>query len=244
MKSQDIVITEDKEKIGFDHFKSGKEKVIIIAPGFFNSKQFKLFQKIALDFTTFYDVIMFDFRGHGVSSGQFTWMARETNDLEVILDYATDYGYKSIGLLGFSLGAAIAIIVASKRSDMKSMVLISCPMSLWGIEYHFWEPEMFSDLVSNFKCNWQGKGARCDSMFHKKEKPIDCVKRIKNTNLFFIHGNKDWVIKHRHSEMLYNKAMVKKKIEIIDKGLHAERLFEQHPEKMKKLIIDWFSLTL
>ena len=59
MKSQDIVITEDKEKIGFDHFKSGGEKVIIIAPGFFNSKEFKLFQKIALDFTTFYDVIMF-----------------------------------------------------------------------------------------------------------------------------------------------------------------------------------------
>ncbi|GAG80535.1 unnamed protein product [marine sediment metagenome] len=62
--------------------------------------------------------------------------------------------------------------------------------------------------------------------------------------ILFIHGNRDWVIKDYHSQKLYDAALTYKKIEIIKGGLHAERLIQQYPNKMKNLILDWFTETL
>jgi len=238
------LLTSDGQKIAYHYYKNHHNKVVIIAPGFYNSKDSALFKSLAQALLDEYDVFVFDFRGHGASSGNFTWTAYEPNDLNAVIEYAKGRNYKNIGIIGFSLGAAVSIIAASKRDDIKSMVLISCPASLWGIDYHFWEPEMLSDLKSNFECNWHGKGARVDMPFYKKERPVDCIRQVKKTPLFFIHGSRDWVIKDRHSRMLYNDTVSYKKIELIKNGLHAERLFEQYPKRINKLIHTWFAETL
>lgn len=239
------LITQDGVEIAYERFKNGFDSLVVICPGFFNSKANNGIRK-AIDIVSgSHDVTIFDFRGHGDSGGKFTWTAKEPLDLEAVLDYAAGSGYKKIGLLGFSLGAAVSIIVAAKRPEIKSMVLISTPYSFWDINYHFWEPEMFSDLKANMECNWDGKGAKIDHFFMEKERPIDLVGSIKNTSIMFIHGAKDWVIKDYHSKKLYNSATVyEKKLEIIGDGLHAERLIEQYPERIKDLVTGWFAKTL
>lgn len=235
----------DNVEIALEHFKNGFGSLIIVCPGFFNSKKNNGIRK-AIDIVSgSHDVMIFDFRGHGESGGKFTWTAKEPLDLEAVLDYAAGSGYEKIGLLSFSLGAAVSIIVAAKRPEIKSMVLISTPYSFWDINYHFWEPEMLSDLKANIGCNWEGKGAKIDHVFIDKERPIDVIPAIKDTAILFIHGAKDWVIKDYHSKKLYNSATVnEKKLEIINDGLHAERLIEQYPEMMKELISSWFKETL
>ncbi|MFC1646619.1 alpha/beta fold hydrolase [Candidatus Omnitrophota bacterium] len=145
------LLTSDNINIAFEHHKDGFESVVIVCPGFFNSKKNRWMQRTAELISQNYDTILFDFRGHGGSSGKFSWSAREHLDLGVVLDYAVENGYKNIGILAFSLGAVVSVDVASKRSDVKSMVLISCPLSFWRIDYHFWEPEMLSDLKDNTK---------------------------------------------------------------------------------------------
>ncbi len=238
-------MTKDKVEIACEHFKNGFDSVIIICPGFFNSKKNAGIRK-AIDIVSgSYDAIIFDFRGHGESSGKFSWTAKEPLDLEAVLDYAVEKKYKNIGILGFSLGSPVSVIVAARRPEIKSMVLISTPFSFWEIDYHFWKPEMFSDLKSNLDCNWEGKGARIDHVFSPKERPIDLISKIKDTAVLFIHGAKDWVIKDYHSKKLYDSAMVhEKKLEIINDGLHAERLIEQYPERIKELAINWFNKTI
>jgi len=239
-----IVSTKDKINIAYDHIKNGSESVVIVCPGFFNSKNNRWMGKATNLLTPKYDIIIFDFRGHGQSDGKFSWLAKEHLDLEAILNYAIDQGYKKIGLLAFSLGAAASVNLISKREDVRSAVLISCPLSFWKIDYHFWEPEMFSDLKDNFECDWEGKGARVASMLLPKPKPIKQIAQVKNTCIFFIHGERDWVIKPYHSEIIYKAAKVNKKLEIIEDGLHAERLIQQLPERMSNLILGWFSDTL
>lgn len=243
-KNSGVVITKDKVNIAYDHLKRGSASVVIVCPGFFNSKNNRWMAKAAELASSEYDVIIFDFRGHGNSAGKFSWSAREHLDLEAVLNYALSYGYRNIGILAFSLGAAAAVNLSSRRNEVKSMVLISCPLSFWKIDYHFWLPEMFSDLKDNFDCDWEGKGARVGSMLMPKPKPVKNIARIKDASVFFIHGERDWVIKPYHSQVLYKAAKVNKKIEIIKDGLHAERLIQQCPDKMKDLIIAWFSNTL
>lgn len=235
----------DNIEIALEHFKNGFDSLIIVCPGFFNSKKNSDIRK-AIDIVSgSHDVMIFDFRGHGESGGKFTWTAKEPLDLEAVLDYAVEGGYKRIGVLGFSLGAAVSIIVAAKRPEIKSMALISTPYSFWDINYHFWEPEMFSDLKANMDCNWEGKGAKIDHVFMDKERPIDSVGRIKDSSILFIHGAKDWVIKDYHSKKLYDSATVyEKRLEIFNDGLHAERLIEQYPDRMKELVSEWFDRTL
>lgn len=243
--SSGILFTQDKVKISFEHFKNNSDSLVIVCPGFFNSKKDRWIRKAIDMISTSYDVIAFDFRGHGESSGKFTWMAKEGLDLKAVMDYAIGQRYNNIGILAFSMGAAISLVFASRRRDLKSMVLISCPSSFWDINFHFWEPEMFSDLRANFECNWEGKGARIDHLFLPKGKPVECIPNVKETAIFFIHGDKDWVIKDYHSRILYDALTAKrKKLEVISNGLHAERLIEQYPDRMKELILNWFSQTL
>lgn len=239
-----MLSTSDNIAISYDHYKRGFDSVIIVCPGFFNGKDNRWMRKSVDMLLGGYDVIIFDFRGHGKSGGRYTWSAKEGLDLDAVVNYAGSRGYKHIGVLAFSLGAAAAINDAVVRSDIESMVLISCPSSFQSIDFHFWEPGMWADLKDNIDCKWEGKGARAGSILLSKENPINSIGNVKNTALLFINGDKDWVIKPRHSKALYDKANTYKKMEIIKDGLHAERLLQFNYDSIKEIILDWFSKTL
>ena len=238
------VYTRDNVKIAYEHYKGGSDSVIIICPGFYNSKANRWMRKTVDLVFPAYDAIIFDFRGHGQSGGKFTWSAKEDMDAGAVLDYAKACGYKHIGIIAYSLGAAAAVNAAAARDDIESMVLISCPSSFRGVDFHFWEPGMFSDLKDNIDCKWEGKGARAGNIFLSKKDPIDAIGKIKDTAILFMHGDNDWVIKDRHSKKLYAAANTRKDVIIIKRGLHAERLVQFHYDMMKKVILDWFSKTL
>ena len=239
-----ILQTKDGTAISYDHYKQGFDSVVVVCPGFFNSKENRWMRKTVEMLLPGYDVIIFDFRGHGKSGGLYAWSAKEYLDVDAVLDYAVGQGYKHIGVLGFSLGASSAVIAASRRNDIESMVLISCPARFRDIDYHFWEPGMFADLKENIDTKWQGKGARIASIFLNKEAPLDAIRGMIGTAVFFIQGDSDWVLNKRHAKKLYEAAPGEKKIEIIKGGFHAERLIQLHYERMKDLILGWFRETL
>lgn len=238
------VRTSDDVDIAYDHHRNGFGSVIIVVPGFYNSKENRWMKRTVELLSSGYDVIVFDPRGHGASSGKFMWSSREAADVNAIIDYAKSRGYKHIGILAYSLGAAAAVNAVAERDSVESMILISCPSRFESIDYHFWEPAMLSDLFDNIACGWHGKGARFGSLFRAKERPIDSIGRIKDTSILFIHGDRDWIVKPRHSQRLYAAATGPKEIEIVKGGLHAERLIQLNYEPMKDMILDWFSRTL
>jgi alpha/beta superfamily hydrolase len=120
---EDILYTQDKVQIAYEHISRGSDSIIIICPGFFNSKKNRWMRRVADAVSSEYDTIIFDFRGHGDSGGKFSWAAKEYLDLEAILNYVKKRGYKKIGILAFSLGAAASTIVAGKRNDIDSVYL-------------------------------------------------------------------------------------------------------------------------
>ncbi|MBL7157243.1 MAG: alpha/beta hydrolase [Candidatus Omnitrophica bacterium] len=239
------VLTEDNVSIAYSHYKNGFKNVVIVCPGFYNSKKNRWMKKTVKMLSSEYDVIIFDFRGHGESSGKFTWAALEDRDVNAIVDYAKRDGYEKIGILGFSLGGSSAINAASKRErDITTMVLISTPTSFKAIDFHFWELGMFDDLFDNISCGWEGKGAKTTNKFKPEITPIESIKKIKSTPMLFIHGKNDWVVKRKHSEELFAAANEPKKLVIIKKDAHAERLIQKRYEEMRELILGWFGDTM
>jgi 1,2-diacylglycerol 3-alpha-glucosyltransferase len=238
------VMTEDNKRIAFRHIKGGFPKVVIIAHGFYNNKDTLLFKKMTDAFSKEYDVIVFDFRGHGKSSDVFTWTALEQNDLRAIIAYAKENHYAKIGVIGFSLGAAIALIEASGHQGIDSVIAVSAPADLGSINYHFWENEMWQDLKLNLGVKGLGKGVRPGSPALRKVRPRDVVDKISPTPVLFLHGEKDWLVKLSHSQRLFVKAKEPKALTIIKDGGHAERLFDAFPDQFMKICLDRFRETL
>jgi pimeloyl-ACP methyl ester carboxylesterase len=237
-------MTEDGKRIVFFHRKGGFSKVVVIAHGFYNNKDTVLFRGIAGAFSKEYDVIVFDFRGHGKSSDVFTWTAHEQKDLRAIAAYAKENHYAKIGVIGFSLGAAIALIEASFHQNIDSVIAVSSPADLRSINYHFWEKDMWKDLKLNFGIKGRGKGVRPGSLSLVRIQPCDIVDKISPTPVLFLHGEKDWLVKTSHSQLLFDRAKPPKALSIIEDGGHAERLFDDFPDQFMKICLDRFRETL
>ncbi len=235
--------TTDNQRISYDYYKSNHDKVLIIAPGFFNSKSAVLMKELARSLSNEYDVIVFDFRGHGKSSGLFYWTSKEYVDLQAVLDYSHKT-YKKIGVIGFSFGGATSIITASKSNLIQSLVCVSAPSEVEKVDYRLWELDFENDIRFGFLGEGgKGKGVCPGPWWQKKEKPIDVVDKIK-IPIMYIHGDKDWVVKEWHSEKLYEKTKSYKKIIFIKNGPHAEYLMRKYKQDMVEAIKSWFKETL
>lgn len=71
-----------------------------------------------------FDVLQFDWRGHGISDGpRVTLGLREPDDLRGALDFLQARGVPRIGLMGFSLGGAVALRTAAE--DPRAACVVS-----------------------------------------------------------------------------------------------------------------------
>lgn len=232
--------TVDGQKIACDHYQAGHDKVIVIAHGFFNSKDAALIQRLKDYLIDSYDVIIFDFRGHGKSSGLFTWTSKEGYDLEKVLEYARE-SYDKIGIIGFSYGAAISISVLAEQKGIAAFIAISAPYDSAKIDYHFWKLDLENDIFYNLGEGGRNKGIRLGAFWLAKKKPIDLIGKV-TCPVLYIHGRKDWVTGETHSVKLYEKTKAKKKIAIIKNGSHAEYLLRPKTKnETVALIRGWLS---
>jgi pimeloyl-ACP methyl ester carboxylesterase len=238
------LLTSDNQKISYRHYKTGHDKAIIIAHGFYNSKDAVILQRLAETLYDEYDVCMFDFRGHGKSSGLYTWTSKEGRDLKAVFDYVNGK-YKKVGMLAFSFGGSVAINTLAHDLRVDSLICISSASDPNKVDYNFWKLDVKGDLIYTlFSAEGRkGKGVRPGPFWLKKEKPIDTVVKIK-IPILYIHGEKDWVIKPWHSQALYDRTQSKKKSVIIKNGPHAEYLIRDYFGQFMAEVKTWFKETL
>ena len=239
-----ILKTQDSESISYEHSLNNHDRVVIIAHGFYNSKDAVLLQGLKNRLLDEYDVFMFDFRGHGKSSGFFSWISNEGKDLEAVLGYIKGK-YKKTGMIAFSLGASVAINVLTQERGVDSLICVSAASDPDRIDYHFWNLDLKNDLAYTLFTpeGIKGRGFRPGAFWRKKQKPIDNIGKV-NIPVCYIHGEKDWVVKPWHSKRLFEKTQTKKKIVIIKNGSHAEYLMKGSEEEFVREIRDWFASTM
>lgn len=231
-----FVYTRDNVKIAVNHYQNGFDTVLIIAPGWFMTKDSKPFRLMSEEFSVYTDVITMDFRGHGKSKGCFTFTSKEMYDLNAVLEFAKKY-YKKIFLMGFSLGAATSIITAAENKNIEKLIAVSAPSEFKKIENHWWQKEAWLPTVK--KCEpkvWMS--IRPGKIYGKKLKPIEEVNKITCPTMF-IAGDKDPTVGEWHTKLLYEKAKCQKQFVEFENCCHAEDLYLQKHEKFVKTCIDW-----
>jgi pimeloyl-ACP methyl ester carboxylesterase len=89
----------------------GREKdlAIVLAHGFTVSIGRPHVQRVAVRFARAADVVMADFRGHGRSGGRTSAGDFEVLDVDAVVRWARDAGYRRVATVGFSMGGAVVI---------------------------------------------------------------------------------------------------------------------------------------
>lgn len=113
--------TQDGVKIAVNLYRNKFDKVVIIAPGWFMTKDSKSFKEMSAVFSKNADIIAMDFRGHGKSGGFYTFTSKEVEDISAVVEFAHRH-YKTIYIMGFSLGAALALIAGAKYDFIKKLL--------------------------------------------------------------------------------------------------------------------------
>ena len=201
--------TKDGIKLALNHYDTGHKEVLIIVHGWFMTKDSRAFSDMSQNFSKEFDVIAFDCRGHGKSSGFYTFTSKETIDLKTVVDFAKTK-YKKVYLAGFSLGGALVLIHSALYKDIDKIIAVSAPVDFDKIENQMWKKEAF---IPTFK------------------------KDIEAPTLF-IAGKKDVTVCSWHTEKLYKEAVCYKKFELFD-SIHAEDLYLDEPQRFINICVQF-----
>lgn len=235
------VQTSDNVSIAYDVYKNSQDNVIILAHGWFMTKNSNAFTKMAEDFSKYYDVIVLDFRGHGESSGKYTFGSKEVEDIKPIINYAKR-NYKKIYLIGFSLGSLISIDYCSKNNNVDKLILVSAPTDFDKIENNVLSPNAFVPTLRKFEYKrWKSIRFSLSSLKRNKIKPINEIKKVKIPTLF-IAGENDPIIYKWHNSTLFEASnSTEKKQILIKKGKHAEDLYLDAPQTFIDTCVNWLN---
>ena len=81
-----------------------------------------------------FDLFIFDFRGHGGSGGDRVSLGEwEARDIAGALAYLRSRGVEQVGVLGYSMGAATALLAAPDHPEMTAIVADSAFADLFSV---------------------------------------------------------------------------------------------------------------
>lgn len=231
-----FVTTEDNIKIAYNHIITNHKAVLIIAHGWFMSKDSQAFQALSNSFKNEFDIITFDFRGHCKSKGLYSFGHNETKDLSAIVNYAKEK-YEHLYLMGFSLGSLISIDFCANNNFIKRLILVSAPSDFKKIENNVFSPNAFIPTLKKFEFK-RWTSIRFTHPFKKKPVPVEQIGKI-SIPVLFIGGTNDPIIRIWHNHELFKRANEPKKELIFENGKHAEDIYLENKESFVKACIDW-----
>ncbi len=237
-----FLVTDDNIKIGINHYRNNFEEVLIICPGWFMTKDSRAFKEMSVEFSMYMDVLAMDFRGHGRSSGFYTFMSKETKDLRAVVDFARK-NYKKVYLLGFSLGGGLVLIHSAQENNVDKVIAVSAPADFYRIENRMWHPDAWiPTLFKKFEPK-RWVSVRPEPLLRKKLKPVDIVNKIV-CPVLFVAGKNDPTVFEWHTRTLFNCAVCPKHYELFENGRHAEDLFMDEKERFMTICLDWLGVKV
>lgn len=183
-----------------------------------------------------FDALAFDFRGHGDSQGGTTLGEQEVEDVGAVVNYAKQFDYRRVILMGSSMGGAVAIRYAGTHEDVDGVVTIGAfahgnfsSIALQGLR--------LLELPVTHRLLRELRRTRIRS-YESRSAPADVVENISPRPLLLIHGERDPLIPVSHARELYARAREPKQLIVIPRGSHD---IPNLNRRTKEWIVEWAS---
>lgn len=245
-----FVNSKNERLSGYIHSPKEKtEKGVVLTHCFTCSKHQKIIRTVCHALAEEgYLALRFDFSGNGESEGKFedSNYTKQILDLQDAIAYLRKKAIKKIGLVGHSMGSAVAILTTQKEW-IDSLCTIS------GSSYAESLKEIFSEDTirevekkGKTKAMIFGREITINNEFIEDTKRHNIGEALKNYKnpYCIIHGSKDNIIKPENAKKLYEYSKSQKKEMYIIDG--ADHIFskENDIEKLQQLVAGWFKKTL
>lgn len=147
-----------------------------------------------------FTVLLMDLRSFGQSGGRVTTLGmRERRDLSRALDFLAARGHRRIGVFGFSLGGAVALMTAAEDRRIGAVVAYApfADLPSLGHELYAWLGPLKVPLV-RLMTLW---GRLFLGVDLTRPSPLGAVRGLA-TPVFLVHSREDEQIPFRHAERL------------------------------------------
>ena len=230
-------------------------KAILVIHGFAGGVYDQEYLTHRLELVSNYDVFTFTLPGHdGDFKHKITykdWIKKVDSEMQFLINN----GYKTIYVIGHSMGGVLASYAASKYKEVKKLVLVAPAFRISGYEQEKINintaltatPKIFEEYGAKLVANRLLKlPANCYLEFFKIVKELqDTPKNIKIPTLIF-RGNKDFIVPQEAVEHVYNEIQNRhKKIVLLYKTTHdvfREKLKEEATDLIKSFFKDSFPI--
>jgi len=192
-----------------------------------------------------FNVLMFDFRAHGRSQGDFVSVGYlERQDVLGALDWLALRGQERVGLLGFSMGGAVAMLTAPIAPHVRAIVsdggiarLTSAIVGRLGeARVPRWVARPIAWLVVLFTSLRLGV-----NLFAYE--PMRWVGQVAPRPVFFIHGGRDPYLAPGEFQALVAAAREPKLVWRVAEAPHRE-VDLTAPEEYRRRIVSFFDRWL
>jgi len=185
-----------------------------------------------------FHVLLFDFRGHGESSGgRSSFGYEEREDIRAAIGHLKGRGEvdaERIGIYGFSMGGAAAIMAAEENSDIKAIVADSSYTSLKDQGLRLLESAygpVMRPLIHPML--WI-----CRLYFNiapGKVSPVNSISGISPRPVLIIGGEEDEQMPSSDAQRLYGAAGEPKTLWLIPGAIHGGTLYSAGDEYHKRI---------
>jgi fermentation-respiration switch protein FrsA (DUF1100 family) len=193
------------------------------------------FQHVAWLPAAGWNVLTFDYRGYGTSQGRVS-RAGTIDDANAALDYLlhrTDIDTNRIVAFGQSLGAAVGIVLAAKRTEIRGLATDGAFDSYRKVvAWHIRRNPLL--LVAAW---WLPLGMKDD------HDPIDSIQEISPRPLFIMHGTNDQIVDPDMATRLYQAAGEPKELWLVPDVDHYGAL-QDEPQQAHSRLLAFFEKCL
>jgi fermentation-respiration switch protein FrsA (DUF1100 family) len=203
--------------------------LVILCHGFLSHKDSSKYRQLAQIFAQeSIATVRFDFRGCGESEGLLaeSSISRRWSDLKKVIARGLEMdGFDGrLGLLGSSLGGYLALLEASRNSQVRCVAAWSTPSHLHDLAKRLPEAspvefsqECYEDLLT-----------------------VELLSRLENVQrVLIVHGEKDQQVPPEHGSRLYEVLDEPKALRILEKADHRFSAPESREEAIR-LTMEWF----
>jgi dipeptidyl aminopeptidase/acylaminoacyl peptidase len=184
-----------------------------------------------------FNLLFLDFRYLGESGGSYSTLGKnEVLDVLAAIDYLKKRGINEVGIWGFSLGGAVALMTAEKSSAVKAIVTEAAYSSLDKMAYQYFNIPLLRYPFGLLLKWWSWIFLHVDPA---DVSPLSAAKNLSIPILFF-HSKADSVVSFDHAED-YQKALENKPNV---KFIFWDHLSHGESENQNKTVEDFFVKSL
>jgi fermentation-respiration switch protein FrsA (DUF1100 family) len=186
-----------------------------------------------------YNVLMLDFRAHGESGGEQTSVGYvEHHDVRAALDYLRARGLERVGVMGFSMGAVVAIVSGALCPAIAGVVAESSyarfARPLAQILHDWGYPWPVANLGGELGIRFVARNLGFDAA---EAAPVRLIGRISPRPVFIIHGEADPLIPVSEAHALYAAANEPKQLWIAPGAVHDGGAFALYPDEYRHRVL-------